>query len=85
MAMGTRRARQGPFLNQYGMTASPTVVANKLILVCDQDKGSFVLALDKDTGEIVWRTERPEAAYGFDTPTVFHPEGGKPQLVVPGS
>jgi outer membrane protein assembly factor BamB len=75
----------GPFLNQHGMTASPILVDNKVILVCDQDKGSFVLALDKDTGEVVWRTERPEAAYGFATPAVFHPQGGEAQLVIPGS
>ena len=33
---------------------------SKLFLVCDQDVGSYVTALDKDSGETLWTAERPE-------------------------
>jgi outer membrane protein assembly factor BamB len=54
------------------------------VLVCDQDQGSFLLALDKRTGKTAWRVERPEFRRGFSTPTVWKHDGAE-ELVVPGS
>lgn len=75
----------GPFTNSYGMAASPIVVENTVILVCDQNVGSFMIAVNKDTGELRWRVERPEAKTGHSTPVVYRPSGAPPQLLVPGS
>jgi outer membrane protein assembly factor BamB len=85
---GTERWRVslGPFSNVYGMAASPVIVDGKLILVCDQSVGSFMLAVDSSTGHVVWRTERPEAKTGHSTPVVYQPPGGAAtQIIVPGS
>jgi outer membrane protein assembly factor BamB len=41
----------GPFNNVYGMGASPTLVDDKVILVCDQSTNSFIAAWDRKTGK----------------------------------
>lgn len=75
----------GPFNNIYGMGASPVLVDGKVILVCDQSIGSFMIALDADSGEVVWRVERPEAKSGHSTPILWEAADGQSQLLVPGS
>ena len=72
----------GPFNNIYGLAASPIVVRGSVVLVCDQQTGSFMIALNKNSGEVLWRVERPEAANGYATP-VTDPASG--HLLVPGS
>jgi outer membrane protein assembly factor BamB len=75
----------GPFKNFYGMAASPILAGDLLILVCDQQKGSFVLAVERKTGHQRWRTERPSLDVGWATPMVFRPSDGPAQLIVLGS
>jgi outer membrane protein assembly factor BamB len=73
-----------PPMVEFGTGTSPIVAGELVILVCDQDQGSFLLALDKRTGKQVWRTERPEFRRGFATPFLWQHETGE-ELVVPGS
>ena len=75
----------GPFDNMYGMGASPVIAGDNVILVCDQTKGSFVIAAGKDDGKIRWRRERPEALSGHSTPTVWEPKPGDIQILAPSS
>ena len=75
----------GPFTNLHGMSASPIVVDDKVVLACDQDVESFVLALEKDTGKVAWKTMRPEVVHGFSTPSVYVSPRGEKQIIVPGS
>ncbi|MBK5293174.1 MAG: PQQ-binding-like beta-propeller repeat protein [Acidobacteriia bacterium] len=75
----------GPFHNLHGMGTSPILAGNALILVCDQDTGSFILAVHKDTGKMLWRAERPEIVHGFSTPTLFEAPSGEQQLIIPTS
>ncbi len=75
----------GPFDNLYGMGASPILAAGNVVLVVDQQQDSHVLAVNADSGEFAWRTERPAARSGHSTPVLHHPEGGELQIVVPGS
>src|SRR5579862_8129956 len=58
----------GPFSNPFGHGASPILAGDTLLMVCDQDIGSFLLAVDKRSGRILWRTERPQAQRGYATP-----------------
>ena len=39
----------GPFNNLYGMGASPVLVDDLVMLVCDQNTGSFIVALGQRT------------------------------------
>jgi outer membrane protein assembly factor BamB len=79
------RSLLGPFESFYGVSASPIVHGDKVLLVCDQAKGSFLLALDKDSGRVRWRHERKVLFEGFSTPVVYAPEKGPAELVVSGS
>jgi outer membrane protein assembly factor BamB len=75
----------GPFKSFYGMAASPIIADDLVILVCDQQSGSFVVAVDRRTGRERWKKERPGAVDGYATPMVFRPAGSSPLLIVLGS
>lgn len=75
----------GPFNTPYGLGSSPILAGDTVLMLCDQDTGSFLLALDKDTGKVRWRTARPEVTHGFSTPIVYRPPQGPAQIIVSGS
>jgi len=75
----------GPFQNFYGMGASPVIAGEMVVLVCDQQSGSYVIALDRNTGRQIWKTERPGTTIGWATPMVFRPGKGPAELIVLGS
>jgi outer membrane protein assembly factor BamB len=66
--------------NFYGMGTSPVVVNGMVLLLCDQSRGSFALALDAATGKVKWRKERPESTEGWSVPVVW-----KDELILAGS
>ncbi len=75
----------GPFDNFYGMASSPVVAGDLLLLLCDQRTGSFLLALDKQTGRPRWKTDRPAASLGWSVPIVYSPSTGQSEIVAIGS
>ncbi len=75
----------GPFNNPFGHGASPILSGDTLFMVCDQDVGSFLLAIDKMSGRVLWRAERPHAQRGYATPVLYQPSNGKLQVIVAGS
>src|SRR5258708_1060785 len=77
--------RLGPFQNFYGMAASPVIAGEMVVLVCDQQSGSYLIALDRNTGRQVWKTERAGTTVGWATPMVFRPSKGPAELTVLGS
>jgi len=74
----------GPFNNLYGMGASPVLVGDTVVLACDQNTDSFIIAVNQRDGRIRWKTARPEAHSGHSTP-ILHTVGGQTQIIVPGS
>ena len=54
---------------EWGPASSPIMWNRLVILQCDQQKGSFITALNADTGETVWKTDRDELP-SWGTPTV---------------
>ena len=79
------RMSLGPFDNLYGMGVSPLVAGTRVFLVCDEQTESFLIAVDKDTGEQLWRVARPEATSGHSTPILYQAEIGSLELLVAGS
>jgi outer membrane protein assembly factor BamB len=75
----------GPFNNPFGHGASPILAGEMLLMVCDQDTNSFLLAIDKHTGRVIWRTERPHAQRGYATPILYQPREGGIQVMVSGT
>lgn len=86
-ADGNERWRHplGPFNNPFGMGASPVLHSDTLLLPCDSETGSFFIAVDKNSGKLKWRAERPEYTRGFSTPVIYTPAGGPPQAILAGS
>jgi len=76
----------------YGTATSPILHEGLLILVLDDDANlpesklsrSRILALQKETGEKAWQTERPLHRSGWSTPVIWQHEKGE-DLVVLGS
>ncbi len=65
----------------WGPASSPVLYKDLIIQTCDQETGeSFIVALDKKTGEIVWNVERDELS-SWSTPLLFL-EGTRPELIV---
>ena len=76
----------GPFNMFYGFGASPILVDDKVILPIDQDNpSSYMVAVDKDSGKIRWKIDRPVVISGYSTPIVYKPADGPKQIIVPES
>ncbi len=76
----------GPFNMFYGFGASPILVDDKVILPVDQDNPmSYLLAVDKNTGKVRWKVERPVVISGYSTPIIYQPKSGPKQIIVPES
>jgi outer membrane protein assembly factor BamB len=54
---------------EWGTASSPIIWNDLVILQCDTQADSFLLALDSATGAVVWKTERDELP-SWGTPTV---------------
>jgi outer membrane protein assembly factor BamB len=74
----------GPFKNDFGAGSSPILVEDLIILCQDHDQGSFLIAVDKRTGKIIWKTDRSEFLRGYCTPVLWKSNGMK-QVVVAGT
>jgi outer membrane protein assembly factor BamB len=68
---------------EWGPASSPIIWNNLVLLQCDTQLDSFIIALNADTGETVWRTERQELP-SWGTPTVAMTPSG-PELVTNAS
>ena len=74
----------GPFVSFYGMAGSPILAGSTLVLLCDQQQGSFLLAVDAATGKERWRTERKGLLESWTTP-VLHPAAAPKSVLVVGT
>jgi outer membrane protein assembly factor BamB len=79
------RLPMGPFNIFYGFGASPILVDGALILPVDQDLNSYLISVDKNTGKVRWKVDRPGVISGYSTPTVYEPKSGPKQILIPES
>ncbi|MDA7916326.1 PQQ-like beta-propeller repeat protein [Verrucomicrobia bacterium] len=71
----------------HGNGGSPELVGDALIFSCDASKAPSVVALNKETGKLMWRHLRDSGAkrkFSFSTPLVITVKG-KQQIICPGS
>ena len=64
----------------FGEGSSPTIYRDRLIINWDNEDGSFITALDKNTGEQIWKQPRDEGT-SWSTPLMVE-HGGKTEVVV---
>ena len=74
-----------PFDIPHGMSTSVVIHGDTLILQVDQDNGPYLLALERATGDELWRTVREGTQHGYSTPAIWAPEGKPAQVIVSGS
>jgi len=74
----------GPFNSFYGMGGSPVLSGNTLVMVCDQQSDSFIVAVDARNGKMLWRKSRLNYE-AYSTPAIYKPKDGLPQVIVVGS
>lgn len=72
-ALWHRRFESCPVRGGWGTGASPVLDRDRLFLVNDNEKESFMVALDKRTGNPIWRIERAEKS-NWGTPYVWKNE-----------
>ncbi|MBI2946911.1 MAG: PQQ-binding-like beta-propeller repeat protein [Verrucomicrobia bacterium] len=71
-------------LIEFGTGTSPVLAGESILLLCDQDLNSFLMAVDRRTGHTVWKTERPEFRRSFSTPYLWRHDGVE-EIVVTGT
>lgn len=75
--LGDKRVR-----NEFGEGTSPALHGNHVVIVWDELGQSFIVALDKRTGEELWRVNREEVD-SWATPIVVQ-HAGRAQVVTNG-
>ena len=77
----------GGYKGFYGMSSSPILHGRLLIHDYEHEapNESFLLALDKDSGKLVWRTPRKISKPGWGVPLVRQPRGAPVEILVQGS
>ncbi|MFN0051650.1 MAG: PQQ-binding-like beta-propeller repeat protein [Planctomycetales bacterium] len=71
----------GPFKNDFGAGSSPIIVDDRVLLCQDHDTDSFLMAVDKHSGEVLWKVDRSEFPRNYCTPIIWN-VGGRKQVVV---
>ena len=82
----------GPWVSQHGFGTSPMLYEDLVVIQCSQEnesklpdtarpKSSFIVAVDRKTGEERWRTPRKIDTASYSVPCVYTPRGGSPQLL----
>jgi outer membrane protein assembly factor BamB len=79
----TKRWESVPTRFGWGTAASPVLHGERIYVVNDNDKASFLVALNKKTGDQVWRVERDEKS-NWATPFVWD-SGKRVEIVTPGT
>jgi len=73
-----------PFVINWGHSSSPTLYRELLVLLCDHEPASYLLALDKRTGKERWKADRGKGRQSYSTPFVVDLSSG-PELIVNSS
>jgi outer membrane protein assembly factor BamB len=74
-----------PYESQHGAGGSPMVFGDLLIFSCDGSDQAFVVALDKQTGKVRWKTNRRSPAdQAYTTPLAIR-VGDRDQVVSVGA
>ena len=76
--------RVGAFSSVHGFCSCPVLFEETVIVNGDHDGDSYIVALDKLTGETKWKVNRDHKTRSYVTPLIRE-AGGKTQMVFSGS
>ncbi|MCA1560556.1 MAG: PQQ-binding-like beta-propeller repeat protein [Acidobacteria bacterium] len=73
-----------PFDINWGHGSSPVLYKDQLILLCDHESASYLIALEARTGKLRWKADRGKGRASYSTPLVVPGPNGD-ELVVNSS
>lgn len=77
-------AKPGGFVSVHGFCSPPVLEGDLVIVNGDHDGESYIVALDRATGETVWKVDRPHKTRSYCTPIV-RDFGGRRQMIFSGN
>ena len=79
----TRKSEQVATRYGWGTASSPVLHQGRLYIVNDNDDKSYLMALDKKTGAVIWKVDREEKT-NWATPYIWE-SGKRTEIVTPGT
>jgi len=77
--------KPGTFYSPHGFSCSPALYEDKVIINGNsKGDGSFIAALSKENGELIWKDIHENPAHSFCTP-IFREMSGKMQMIFGGN
>lgn len=76
--------RPGTFSSPHGYSCSPAIYEDKVIINGDSKGDSFIAALSRVDGHIIWKISHDKPAHSFSTP-IFRKIEGKMQMIFCGN
>ena len=83
---GQRRwlVRPGLFSSRHGFCSNPVPFENRIIVNGDHDGDAYLVALDRQTGQTLWKTPRENKTRSYSTP-IIRSLDGRTQMVLSGN
>ncbi len=78
------KVKPGSFISAHGFSSCPVLFEDLVIVNGDHDGPAYIVALDKHTGQTIWKTERENGVRSYCTPLIRNVDG-EPQLMLSGS
>lgn len=72
----------GPFSSQHGHGVSPVLFEEIVIIANDQKGFGSLIALNKNSGNVVWTTSREFRRVSYSTPILFRKKNQPDQIIV---
>jgi outer membrane protein assembly factor BamB len=71
----------GRFVTEHGLGTSPIVYDGRVVFAKDHDQVGEIIALEADTGRLLWRTPRRPGRADYSVPCVFQPDRPDARLI----
>jgi outer membrane protein assembly factor BamB len=78
------QVRVGKFASKHGLSSSPILYKDKVIVNCDHDGDGYIVALSRTDGKQLWRIERPNKTRSYCVPLIREMVG-RTQMVLSGT
>ena len=78
------KVKPGRFASTHGYCSSPVLFEETLIVNGDHDGNGYIVALDRKSGETVWKVDRPNKTRSYVTPLI-RTFDGRTQMLLSGT
>jgi outer membrane protein assembly factor BamB len=76
--------RPGPFSSKHGYCSCPVLFEDKVIVNGDHDGDAYLVALERQTGQTIWKVDRENKTRSYSTP-IIRQFDGRTQMILSGS